>query len=59
MKELPVAMLSARQLDEVSTALCARVPDRSASFSKRNLREFVSKIRFDDNKRLGSRVVWT
>ncbi|WP_420821450.1 recombinase family protein [Rhodoferax sediminis] len=52
MKELPVAMLSARQLDAFSTALRARVLDRSAGFSKRYLREFVSEVRFD-----GKRVV--
>ena len=52
MKELPVAWLSARQLQAFSTALRARVLDRTAGFSKRYLREFVSKIRFD-----GKRVV--
>jgi site-specific DNA recombinase len=52
MKELPAAMLSARQLDTFSTALRARVLDRTAGFSKRYLREFVSEIRFD-----GKRVV--
>jgi DNA invertase Pin-like site-specific DNA recombinase len=51
-KELPVAMLSARQLDAFSTALRARVLDRGAGFSKRYLRQFVSEIRFD-----GKRVV--
>ena len=35
-----------------STALRARVLDRTASFSKRYLREFVREIRFD-----GKRVV--
>ena len=52
MKELPAALLSTRQLDAFSTALRARVLDRSAGFSKRYLREFVSEIRFD-----GKRVV--
>ena len=52
MKELPAAMLSTRQLDAFSTALRARVLDRTAGFSKRYLREFVSEIRFD-----GKRVV--
>ena len=52
MKELPVSMLSARQLDTFSTALRARVLDRTAGFSKRYLREFVSEIRFD-----GKRIV--
>ena len=41
-----------RQLDAFSTALRARVLDRTAGFSKRYLREFVSEIRFD-----GKRVV--
>ena len=45
-------MLSARQLDTLSTALRARVLDRTAGFSKRYLRELVSEIRFD-----GKRVV--
>jgi len=52
MQEIPTAMLSARQLESFSTALRARVLDRSAGFSKRYLREFVSEIRFD-----GKRVV--
>ncbi|GAB3478066.1 recombinase family protein [Polaromonas eurypsychrophila] len=52
MKELPVTMLSARQLDTFGTALRARVLDRTAGFSKRYLREFVSEIRFD-----GKRIV--
>lgn len=52
MKELPVALITARQLDAFSTALRARVLDRKAGFSKRYLREFVSEIRFD-----GERVV--
>ena len=51
-KEVPVALLTARQLDAFSTALRARVLDRTAGFSKRYLREFVSEIRFD-----GKRVV--
>lgn len=52
MKELPASMLSAKQLDSFGTALRAGVLDRSAGFSKRYLREFVSEIRFD-----GERVV--
>ena len=52
MKELPAAMLSAKQLDSFSAALRVRVLDRSAGFSKRYLREFVSETRFD-----GKRVV--
>ena len=52
MQEIPTDMLSARQLDAFSTALRARVLDRTAGFSKRYLREFVSEIRFD-----GKRVV--
>ena len=51
-KELPVALITSRQLDAFSTALRARVLDRTAGFSKRYLREFVSEIRFD-----GERVV--
>ena len=47
MKELPAAMLSAKQLDSFSAALRVRVLDRSAGFSKRYLHEFVSEIRFD------------
>lgn len=45
-------MVSTRQLDTFSAALRARVLDRSAGFSKRYLRQFVSEIRFD-----GKRVV--
>lgn len=52
MKELPASMLSAKQLDSLGTALRAGVLVRSAGFSKRYLREFVSEIRFD-----GKRVV--
>jgi hypothetical protein len=52
MKELPVALLSTRQLDAFGTALRARVLDRTAGFSKRYLREFVSEIRFE-----GKRIV--
>ena len=52
MKEMPAAMVSARQLDTFSTALRARVLDCKAGFSKRYLRQFVSEIRFD-----GKRVV--
>ena len=51
-KELPAALLSARQIEAFSTALRARVLDRTAGFSKRYLRAFVSEIRFD-----GKRVV--
>ena len=51
-KELPVALITARQLDAFSTSLRVRVLDRTAGFSKRYLREFVSEIRFD-----GERVV--
>ena len=51
-KELPAAMLSARQLDSFGMALRDRMLDRTAGFSKRYLREFVSEIRFD-----GKRVV--
>ena len=47
MKELPAALLSAKQLDAFSTALRARVLDQTAGFSRRYLREFVSEIRFD------------
>lgn len=50
MQEIPTAMLSARQLESFSTALRARVLDRSAGFSKRYLREFVSEIRFDGKR---------
>ena len=48
-KELPAAMLSAKQLDSFSAALRVRVLDRSAGFSKRYLREFVSETRFEEN----------
>ena len=51
-KEVPVSMLTARQLDAFTCALRARVLDREGGFSKRYLREFVSEIRFD-----GKRVV--
>ena len=51
-KELPVALITARQLDAFSTALRARVLNRTEGFSKRYLRESVSEIRFD-----GERVV--
>ena len=50
MKEMPAAMVSARQLDTFSTALRARVLDCKAGFSKRYLRQFVSEIRFDGKK---------
>lgn len=51
-KEMPVSMLTARQLEAFSGALRTRVLDREGGFSKRYLREFVSEIRFD-----GKRVV--
>ena len=51
-KEMPVSMLTARQLDAFTCALRTRVLDREGGFSKRYLREFVSEIRFD-----GKRVV--
>ena len=51
-KEMPVSLLTARQLETFSSALRTRVLDREGGFSKRYLREFVSEIRFD-----GKRVV--
>ena len=51
-KEMPVAMLTASQLDAFTCALKTRLLDREGGFSKRYLREFVSEIRFD-----GKRVV--
>ena len=43
-------MQSAKQLDSFGTALRAGVLVRSAGFSKRYLREFVSEIRFDGKR---------
>ena len=46
-KEMPVFLLTARQVEAFGTALRTRVMDSEGSFSKRYLREFVSEIRFD------------
>lgn len=49
---VPATLLPAKRIDAFSTALRARILDRTAGFSKRHLREFASEIRFD-----GKRVV--
>ena len=49
-KEMPVAMLTARQVETFGAALRTRVMDPDGGFSKRYLREFVSEIRFDGER---------
>jgi site-specific DNA recombinase len=49
-KEMPVALLTARQVEAFGTALRTRVMDSEGGFSKRYLREFVSEIRFDGER---------
>ena len=51
-KEMPLAMLTQRQLEAFSHALRTKVLCNDGGFSKRYLRQFVSEIRFD-----GKRVV--
>ena len=50
MKELPAAMLPARQLDTFSTLLRVRILDRTTGFSKRYPRRFMGEIRFNGNR---------
>ncbi len=50
--EMPVAMLSAKQVDAFGAALRTRLMDSSSGATKRYLRQFVGDIRFD-----GKRVV--
>jgi site-specific DNA recombinase len=50
--EMPVAMLSAKQVEAFGTALRTRLMDSSSGATKRYLRQFVGEIRFD-----GKRVV--
>ncbi len=49
-KEMPVALLTARQVEAFGIALRTRVMDSEGGFSKRNLREFVSEIGFDGER---------
>ncbi len=49
-KEMPVSVLTARQLEAFTCALRTRVLDREGGFSKRYLKEFVSEIRFDGKR---------
>jgi len=51
-KEMPIAMLTASQVEAFGTALRARLRQGGGSFPKRYLRHFVSDIRFD-----GARVM--
>ena len=51
-KEMPTAMLSAKQVEAFGSALRTRLMDSSSGATKRYLRQFVSEIRFD-----GKRVV--
>ncbi len=50
--EMPVAMLSAKQVDAFGAALRTRLTDSTSGATKRYLRQFVGEIRFD-----GKRVV--
>ena len=50
--EMPLAMLSPKQVDAFSAALRTRLTDSSSGAAKRYLRQFVGEIRFD-----GRRVV--
>ncbi|MRD45728.1 hypothetical protein GHT07_00435 [Caenimonas koreensis DSM 17982] len=50
--EMPVAMLSAKQMDVFGAALRVRLTDSPSGATKRYLRQFVGEIRFD-----GKRVV--
>lgn len=49
-KEMPVAMLTASQLDAFTGALRTRLLDREGGLSKRYLRKFLSEIRFNGKK---------
>ena len=52
MKEMPAAMLSAKQLEAFGAAVRSRLTDSASPATKRYLRQFIGEIRFD-----GQRIV--